>query len=73
MNHHQPPLDLHYSFFTNSTPRKILLLDGDLLAKRSLRPLLRMEPLSAGKDGGRAETKLWAPTRRAAELLKLSG
>ncbi|CAL1137320.1 unnamed protein product [Cladocopium goreaui] len=29
---------------------KILLLDGDLLVKRRLRPLLRLEPVSAGKD-----------------------
>eukprot|EP00435_Cladocopium_sp_Y103_P060478 s381_g22.t1 len=29
---------------------KILLLDGDLLVKRHLRPLLRLEPVSAGKD-----------------------
>lgn len=38
------------------SPRKILLLDGDLLVKRPLGPLLRLEPVSAGKDkvrGGR--------------------
>ncbi|CAJ1425118.1 unnamed protein product [Effrenium voratum] len=29
---------------------KVVLLDGDLLAKRSLRPLLRLPALSAGKD-----------------------
>ena len=30
--------------------RKVLLLDGDILVKRSLKPLLRLDPLSAGKD-----------------------
>ena len=30
--------------------RKVLLLDGDILIKRSLKPLLRLDPLSAGKD-----------------------
>eukprot|EP00434_Breviolum_minutum_P002448 symbB.v1.2.002165.t1/scaffold116.1/size325063/22 len=29
---------------------KVLLLDGDILIKRSLKPLLRLDPLSAGKD-----------------------
>lgn len=38
------PKPIHFS------PRKILLLDGDLLVKRRLRPLLRLEPVSAGKD-----------------------
>ena len=33
------------------SPRKILLLDGDLLVKRRLRPLFRLEPVSAGKAG----------------------
>ena len=36
--------------FHHFSPRKILLLDGDLLVKRRLRPLLRLEPVSAGKD-----------------------
>ena len=35
-----------------SHKRKILLLDGDILVKRNLRPLFRLEAVSAGKDCG---------------------
>lgn len=35
---------------TTSALRTVVLLDGDVLAKRPLVPLLRLEALSAGKE-----------------------